>query len=151
MEIFRDMSQFKVLCLLLSFFVVNANASEREKNEQEILKYLDIAQIANSAIKQYRNEAVRIYPNISDTNVDENFSEVFSSGRKLIFNAYKNSLSEFTDEELVDLIELYKSDFGKWYITNFQNFNNKAMENMNNATKKLNDAYIQRVQELQSP
>jgi len=145
------MGRVKILFLMLSCFVVNAYASDREKNEQEILKYLDIAKLANSTIKQYRDEAVRLYPHISDENVDENFSDVFKLGKEQIFNAYKESLTEFTDKELVDLIAFYKSDFGKWYITNFQNFNNKVMINLNKASKKLNDAYIHRVQELESP
>ena len=151
MEIFRDMSHIRILCLILSFFIVDANAFDRAQNEAAILKHLEIENITNSAIEQYRNEAVRLYPSISSENVDEKFSDVFKLGREQIFNAYKQSLVAFTDEELSELIEFYKTDFGKWYLNNFQKFNNTAIENMNNATKKLNDAYIRRIQELQSP
>jgi hypothetical protein len=151
MEISRDMSHIRVLCLIFSFFIVEVSAFDRTKNEAEILKYLEIESITKAAIEQYRNEAVRLYPSISSENVDRKFSDVFKLGREQIFNAYKQSLSAFTDEELSELIKFYKTDFGKWYLNNFQKFNHKAIENMNHASKKLNDAYIQRIQELQSP
>ena len=145
------MSHIRVLCLIFSFFIVEVSAFDRTKNEAEILKYLEIESITKAAIEQYRNEAVRLYPSISSENVDRKFSDVFKLGREQIFNAYKQSLSAFTDEELSELIKFYKTDFGKWYLNNFQKFNHKAIENMNHASKKLNDAYIQRIQELQSP
>ena len=151
MEIFRDMGHIRVLCLIFSFFIVEVSAFDRVQNEAAILKHLEIENITNSAIEQYRNEAVRLYPSITSENVDENFSDVFKLGREQIYNAYKQSLSAFTEEELSELIKFYKTDFGKWYLNNFQKFNIKAIENMNHATKQLNDAYIQRIQELQSP
>ncbi len=151
MEISRDMSHIRVLCLIFSFFIVEVSAFDRTKNEAEILKYFEIESITKAAIEQYRNEAVRLYPSISSENVDRKFSDVFKLGREQIFNAYKQSLSAFTDEELSELIKFYKTDFGKWYLNNFRKFNHKAIENMNHASKKLNDAYIQRIQELQSP
>ena len=151
MEIFRDMSHIRVLCLIFSFFIVEVSAFDRTQNEAVILKHLEIESITNAAIEQYRNEAVRLYPSISSENVDKKFFDVFKLGREQIFNAYKQSLSAFTDEELSELIKFYKTDFGKWYLSNFHKFNNKAIENMNHASKKLNDAYIQRIQELQSP
>ncbi len=124
-------------------------ASEREQIEKKLVETMELRVIAKRSIEIYKAEAVRLYPHITKENVNAHFSDVFTFGEQQILEAYTNSFSLFTDEELKKLVEFYSSDFGKWYQRKFHNFNNTVQSNLAEATKALNNAYIKRVNELQ--
>ncbi|WP_428658259.1 DUF2059 domain-containing protein, partial [Photobacterium swingsii] len=54
-----------------------------------------------------------------------------------------------SDDELRELINFYKTDFGKWYLGKGLKFNAKIQADMDNAAKEFNDAFIKRASELQ--
>ena len=145
------MSNFKVICILFSFLATNAFAYDRAEDEDALLVLLDIEFLTNSNIDVFRSEAIRMYPSLTEKNIDEIFLNEFKLARKLTFQAYKQSFSVFNDKELKDLVNFYNTEFGKWYIKNFKIFNQSVVSKLVESTQEINDAYLNKIYELESP
>ncbi|MEZ9394759.1 hypothetical protein AB4222_23005 [Vibrio splendidus] len=135
---------FWLLCVSLPL-----QATERSKMENEISEILGFEQIVEHYFVEYKKQLFKLYPNFKEEYVELNYAPVFQYGKKRYINAYMKGLLVYSDEELRQLIDYYKSDNGKWIVKKNLESNVIVLDDLALASDDFNKVFIEKIESQQ--
>ncbi len=105
-----------IVCFWLLCLSFPLQATERIKLENEISDIFGFEETVEHYFIEYKKQILKLYPKLTDEYVESNFNSAFRYGKKRYMESYMKGLSVYTDEDLKELINYYRSDEGKWVI-----------------------------------
>ncbi|GAB2652057.1 hypothetical protein GCM10026988_20950 [Vibrio panuliri] len=114
--------------------------------ENEISQILGFEQTVAHYFVEYKKQLFKLYPKLTEEYVESNYGSVFKYGKKRYMNAYIKGLSVYTDEELKQLIEFYKSDKGKWIVKKNLESNIIVLDDLALASDDFNKVFIEKLE-----
>lgn len=149
----------KLLAILaLILFTSNSIADEilevKEIPEQrkeiiwDILQASKVLEMAADITISAKKEILRLYPDITPSMLENEFSDIFDEYERVYAGAYAATYNELNDEELVKLHKFYKSETGIWMTNMLTRLNPQAVKYTEIATRNFNDKFIVKFREL---
>ncbi|KHT44737.1 DUF2059 domain-containing protein [Vibrio sinaloensis] len=132
-----------LLCFWLLLASLPLQAEERSKMENEISQILGFEQTVEHYFVEYKKQLFKRYPKLTEEYVESNYGSVFQYGKKRYMNAYMKGLSVYSDDELRQLIDFYKSDKGKWIVKKNLESNVIVLDDLALASDDFNKVFIE--------
>lgn len=117
--------------------------------ENEISEILGFEQTVEHYFVEYKKQLFKLYPNFTEEYVELNYAPVFQYGKKRYMNAYMKGLLVYSDEELRQLIDYYKSDKGKWIVKKNLESNVIVLDDLALASDDFNKVFIEKIESQQ--
>ncbi|NND82375.1 MAG: hypothetical protein HKN50_08100 [Gammaproteobacteria bacterium] len=140
-----ELSRTKLLLLLCgAFFSAPTLAADRAEMIDFFLEFEEVEEYATESIDKLRDELIASDKKITLRNFPEHFGALFEDYRDALIDANREAYAVYSDEEIKQLYDFYRSDFGTWYLQEVEAFGPRVRELMQDASKTLQAGVAER-------
>jgi len=126
---------FSVVTLLMVTSL--SAATDRSEMIAFFIQLENVEDRADQIVEDLKDELIKSDKNITDSNFDRTFGEDFEDYREAYITANEDAYGVYSDSQIKQLYDFYKSPFGEWYRQEEKAFGPRVNENMKEANQIL--------------
>lgn len=125
---------FMVFLLLLA---PSSIAVERSEMIQFFIELEEVEARADEIVEELKHNLIRSDKKITDSNFERDFGDIFEHYREAYITANENAYSAYSDEQIKELYDFYKSPFSEWLRQQEEVFGSRVNDYMDEAGQVL--------------
>lgn len=131
------------LALLLSLAALPLKAQDRAAMIQYFIELEEVELRATEIIEAMRDEMIADNRKLTIANFGDTYGSIFEDYRDAYIDATEQAYAVYSDQQISELYEFYRSDFGQWYRLQQTEFGPRIEELMQPARQTLRRAIVE--------
>jgi len=128
----------------------NLDATQRRALEEQLVELRSYDLLTKRMTQLFLKEIKRMMPELDDEQFNKAFRTEIKEVKKRFSKLYRFPLTMYSDKELIEMLELYRSDAGRRMLELELSFNYLAVDYAYLVGADINDLFIKKIQEIQS-